>query len=544
MCAAFGLCLVGADLALVLALRRVLDKADPGQTGALALSVLFLAAVFAFKIFFTKKFTYQVAALSHDVWVGIQGRLFSHVIKMDLSETRKKDLGDFASRAFSDSQSVYPIFSSLIRIITRDLPTILILSIVLYHFNPLFLIVLAIIAPLFFLYQNIQSTRVEAVARKAASKRGELITRFIERVRALELIQVHGTSDRETNDYGNRLKDLNVLQKGIEALQSNVLTANEVFAAILIIGLLFVGRAQMAAGQITFGIFGMSFGIMMILYRPFQSLAGLYSVLKKNVASIDRINRMLDWETKFGDITGGDRPFALTRQATLKDINFSYDGRKILKGADLELKKGELTLLVGANGSGKSTLAYILAGIFSPDSGNVEFDGVPITNIIQQQTRRAIGYQGQDQVLFNDTIENNLRYGAGSIDTGTLEKAVERYGIADIIARLPEGLQTMAGQSGGLLSGGERQRICLARTLLHFDRLLILDEITSNVDPESEKRIYQTLNVLKSEGMTVLFISHRKGAVPFADAIVHLNEGRIEKIGKNRAEEIAGALNR
>jgi ATP-binding cassette, subfamily B, heavy metal transporter len=226
------------------------------------------------------------------------------------------------------------------------------------------------------------------------------------------------------------------------------------------------------------------------------------------------------------------KPLVITDgKVRFEDVYFSYDpARPILKGVDFEVPAGRMVAIVGPSGAGKSTISRLLFRFYEPSSGRVLIDGQDIRDVTQASLRRALGMVPQDTVLFNDTIEYNIRYGRPDATDEEIREAARMAQIDEFIRALPDGYQSMVGERGLKLSGGEKQRVAIARTILKGPPILMLDEATSALDSFTEKQIQSALDRV-AQNRTTLVIAHRLSTVIHADQILVLEAGRIVERG-------------
>ena len=215
---------------------------------------------------------------------------------------------------------------------------------------------------------------------------------------------------------------------------------------------------------------------------------------------------------------------------SLRDIDFSYRGRgPLIAGASLEIPYRQVTALVGPSGAGKTTIANMLCGLHRPKSGVVCLDAVSLWDYDVSLWRGMIGYVAQECILFNGTIYDNIVLDAEGIETADVQYAVVAAGLSDFLSTLPDGSATVVGESGLKMSGGQRQRIAIARAMGHRPQLLILDEATTNLDPETEQKLWATFKSL-SEDATIFAISHQKMVGTIADRMYELRDGTVRRI--------------
>jgi len=233
--------------------------------------------------------------------------------------------------------------------------------------------------------------------------------------------------------------------------------------------------------------------------------------------------------------TGTLQP-TLQKGITLQHIKFNYGQKTIFKDLTIEIPINSFTAVMGPSGVGKSTLLDLLCGLTEPQSGEVQIDGVSLHDINLRQWRHMIGYVSQDTILLHDTVMNNILVGEPALTADDAERALRQAGAWDFVSTLPEGLQTVVGERGGLLSGGQRQRIAIARALAHKPSFLILDEPTSALDPESEQTICETLQKL-SQNLTIIAVSHQPAVINAADRVFILSNGVAEPLSKGPSQQ-------
>jgi ATP-binding cassette subfamily C protein len=223
---------------------------------------------------------------------------------------------------------------------------------------------------------------------------------------------------------------------------------------------------------------------------------------------------------------GSGKAAHFERQLAFEGISYSHDGtRPILDGASLAIPARGLTLVVGPSGSGKTTLLDLIVGLREPDRGRILIDGTPLPELDLRSWRRQIGYVPQESVMVDESVAHNLTLG-DPIPEARIRAALQAADALSFVDAMPEGLQTRVGQNGSRLSGGQRQRLAIARALIHQPRLLILDEATSNLDPEAQDAIVETVAHLKTQ-MAVLAVAHQEKMVRVADQVLRLQDGRL-----------------
>ncbi len=232
----------------------------------------------------------------------------------------------------------------------------------------------------------------------------------------------------------------------------------------------------------------------------------------------------------------GELPPHFEEAIRLDRVRLGYGDRRVLDGFSLEIPAGQVCAVIGASGSGKTTAADLVCGLLRPDHGSVTVDGVPLDEIDLRAWRRTIGYVPQEIFLINASIRDNVTLGE-DIDDAAVEQALRRAGAWEFVSEMPEGIDTNVGERGSLLSGGQRQRLCIARALVHEPRLLILDEATTALDPETEAHIWDSIVALRGD-VTVLAISHQPLLRSVADRVYRVEGGKAHR--EEAAPQVSG----
>jgi ATP-binding cassette, subfamily C, bacterial len=251
------------------------------------------------------------------------------------------------------------------------------------------------------------------------------------------------------------------------------------------------------------------------LQRSYQSTAVSSEFYVALIDKIEEANSVRE-----GSI--GEKEVDLDSGIRFNDVNFSFGDKPVLRGISIEIPARKLTTLFGPSGSGKTTAVDLLLGLFDTDGGSITIDGQPISDLNIEKWRRKIGYVPQELFLFHDSIFHNLTLGDETYTRKDAKDALRQAGVWDVIAELPDGMDTIVGERGSRLSGGQRQRVSIARALIRRPRLLILDEPTTALDPTTELEICETLKQLGHE-VTIIAISHQSALADIADNLVRLS---------------------
>lgn len=270
----------------------------------------------------------------------------------------------------------------------------------------------------------------------------------------------------------------------------------------------------------------------MMMYDPIRKLNKVNLALQEAMAAGQRVARMMATPNDIQERPGARTIDTVREGIAYERVSFAYEDRPVLRNLDLPIRAGEIVAVVGPSGAGKSTLVNLLPRFFDPDSGRLTIDGIDIRDLTLQSLRSLIGIVTQDTVLFNDTIRNNIAYGRSDLPLERVREAAAAAYADEFIMQLPNGYETMIGESGVRLSGGQRQRLAIARALLKNAPILVLDEATSHLDSQSEALVQKALYNL-IQGRTTLVIAHRLSTITRADRIIVMDGGRIVEEGSH-----------
>jgi len=287
-------------------------------------------------------------------------------------------------------------------------------------------------------------------------------------------------------------------------------------------------------GTMTLGDLVLVNTMMLQLFIPLNFLGIIYRALKYSLADMDMMLKLLDTEREVKDIKDASDLVVSDAVVRFDNVSFNYNNdRKILSDVSFTIPQGHKVAVVGPSGAGKSTLARLLFRFYDVDSGSISIDRQNISHVTQNSLRDNIGIVPQDTVLFNHTIEHNIRYAGLDATREEIEQAAKHANIHDFISSLPDGYDTVVGERGLKLSGGEKQRIAIARVILKNPRILVFDEATSSLDSRSEQLILESLKEV-AEQHTTLVIAHRLSTIIDADNIIVLDKGSVVEQGSHQ----------
>lgn len=363
-------------------------------------------------------------------------------------------------------------------------------------------------------------------------------TKAIDSLLNYETVKYFGNEAHEAGRYDQALRGY---QEAAVRSQLSLSLLNVGQSLVINSGLvlvMYLAASAYLAGSITIGDFVLANTLLIQLFIPLNFLGFVYREIKQSLVDMEQMFSLLDKGQEVADSPDAG-PIELNGAAIeFTDVIFRYEERTILDGISFTVPAGKTVAVVGPSGAGKSTISRILFRFYDIASGAVTIDGQDIRAVTQQSLRAAIGIVPQDTVLFNDTIDYNIRYGRPDASDEEVLDAARHAQIEAFVNKLPDGYESMVGERGLKLSGGEKQRVAIARTILKDPAILLLDEATSALDTETERDIQSALAKI-SEGRTSLIIAHRLSTIIDADQILVLDDGKI--VERGRHEELLRA---
>ncbi|MHC4952313.1 MAG: ABC transporter ATP-binding protein [Planctomycetota bacterium] len=374
------------------------------------------------------------------------------------------------------------------------------------------------------------SARVRTAGRDEQKMVGRVANRLGEAIGGIELILSLGQSARWKSEFKSTNVELQSSQMRSQRTMAITVGGIGLILGIAIPAFLFVTGKALLEGEITAGQFAAIFAAIYLLQGPAQGIGNNAAYIARGLAAGDRAFRLLD-DPLVMEAPSDPLPLKnATGLVVAHDLHFRYGGEPVLRGISFTIPPRQLAVIVGDSGAGKSTLAKLVVRLYDPSEGDVQFDGVPIQKVTQPDLYTAVGYVSQDLFLFDETLAFNLRIARPEATEEEMWEALRTACLDDFIESLPDGLQTFVGERGARLSGGQRQRLALARAFLRHTPILVLDEATSAMDTDLERRILANL-VEAGEDRTIIAITHRLSLAQMADRVIVLKDGVMVEDG-------------
>ncbi|MCZ6500596.1 MAG: lipid A export permease/ATP-binding protein MsbA [Gammaproteobacteria bacterium] len=473
-------------------------------------------------------------------WIGRQAiknlrqQLFAHYLNMPTAFYDQSASGVLLSKMTFNIEQIANSTTDVVKTLVQDTLTILALLGLMFYYSPFLTLFMVMVTPLIAGLMRFLSHKFRSYSSRIQNSMGDVTRVADEAVDGHRVIKVFNGQEYEqkrfeaANEYNRRMN------MKLIAARTGSMPVIQLLAASGIAGVVYVAISDILTEPIEVGTFVSLLGAVLLLMAPLKRMTNVNAPLQQGIAAGHSIFEVLDQPL---EDSGGDVPLEKARgQLEFVDVTFKYQSshENILDHLSLTIDAGETLAIVGRSGSGKSTLVSLLPRFYDPDHGSVRMDGFDLRDYPLSDLRAQISLVSQDVVLFNDTIANNIAYGA--LEVATEEQIREAAGAAHVmefVEEMPAGFDTMVGDKGVLLSGGQRQRIAIARALLRNSPVLLLDEATSALDTESERKIQQALHGLM-QNRTTLVIAHRLSTVENADRILVLDKGRIVEIGSHK----------
>lgn len=462
---------------------------------------------------------------------GLRQELQARVLALPLRRLEESHSGALAARVMADSDQVrYLVGTGLVQLIAAMMTATLALGI-LFHIDASLTLWVLLVPGLVGLGAGRTFGRISTGFTGIIRRQAELTGRWGQVLAGIRVVKAFAAEREEairfTRESHRLLRESVAVLRQISLLSAgNTLAAGSLGVLLLVLG----GRA-VAAGDMSLGSYVMYVWLSGFLLAPVLHVAASSAELGKAVAAAGRIALLRELPTEAEEDRTRPRLRHLVGAVDLEEVSYGYSpGRLALRGVSFSAPAGSTTALVGPNGSGKSTLCRLLLGYDRPTAGRILVDRRDLSTLDRRTYRSRLGVVLQDDLLFDGTVADNIRYGRPWASPSDVEDAARLAHCDEFIARLPEGYSTLVGERGMRLSAGQRQRVAIARALLADPRILILDEATSNLDEESQEMIADALRLL-CQSRTTFVVAHRLSTVRRADHILVLDRGAIAHRG-------------
>jgi len=469
----------------------------------------------------------------------LQRDLYARLINQPLSFFHKERVGDLMSRAHNDVAAATGPLGEVLQSITVRLITLAAFLYLMFSTHVALTFIMLGLGAMTALAPNMLGWRVRRLQASAQTQIAVVTSVIQETLSSARLVKSFATESHELDRYWDRAMGHFEAQKRVMFLKLLLEHSGQIIIVITLATLLVAGGGFTSAGSISIAGFA---AFLFVARESSVLLAGIATSVVQVYAVLGASDRILDLLHQESSMVDGDTPKAtLNGRIELQDVSFDYGNGPVLKNINISINKGDFVAFVGPSGSGKSTLVDILLRLQDPTAGQVFMDGEDIRTFTLATYRRVFGTVSQETILFNDTVTNNIAYGASDASKEAIERAAKVAHADEFINRMPAQYDTFVGDRGARVSGGERQRLAIARALVSQPDVLVFDEATSSLDNRSERRVQQTIDELVGT-RTAVVVAHRLSTIAHADRIYVLDQGQVVESGTHADLQKADGL--
>jgi subfamily B ATP-binding cassette protein HlyB/CyaB len=529
-------------LALVtpLIFQVVIDKVLTHRSmTTLDVMVVALLGIAVFEVVLGAMRHYLFTYTTNRIDLELGQRLFRHLMRLPLAYFESRRGGDTVARV-RELENARAFMTGQALTSWLDLLFALVFLVVMFQYSGLLTAVVLAALPVFFAASWLMTPLLRSKLEDRFALGAENQTFLVETVTAMETLKSHAVENSWQGEWEKRLGGFvrAAFEAGHlgQATSQFTLLASKVLTALL----LYVGARQVIDGELSVGgliAFNMLAGRV---NAPILKLASLWQEFTAMKVSVKRLADIMDAVAEPAFRPGRSVPPAIAGRITFEHVSFRYSpgAREVLADLSVNIEAGEVVGITGLSGAGKTTLMRLVQRLYTPERGRVLIDGLDLNLLDTGWLRRQLGVVGQDTVLFDRSVRENIALGRPDLPMAAVMHAARLAGAHDFILEMPDGYDSLLGERGGRISGGQRARIAIARALAGDPRILLLDEATASLDYESERLVHDNLASIR-QGRTVLIVAHRLSTLRLADRVLVLGAGRLLESGSH--DELMGS---
>jgi len=504
---------------------------DNDKTYALLIPILIIIA------FSTKGISLYLArsitiVLGGRVKQQLQNELTSNILLSDTETLESKHTGKYLSHLTYDVGLVNSLSSTALLNAMKDTLTLISLLFVMFYQNWKLALFSLIMMPLSAFVARSLGKRIGKATTKGALASGKLTTSLTEILRGYKIIKIYQRENAEMEKAARAIEDMTNKDIKIGKIMIRATPVMEILLGFIIAAFIYLSGFLISKGEIGINNFFSFLAAMMLAYQPVRSLATLNMSVYQGAAALERIFHLMDRKNKIQNDKDAPELKIKNSEINFNNVSFKYQksNDRAIKNLNLTAKGGKVTALVGHSGAGKSTIINLIPRFYQPQNGEIFIDAQNIKNVSLNSLRNKIAIVSQDTILFDDSIENNIKFAKSNATDHEIKQACKLAAAEDFISNLPEQYKTLIGENGVRLSGGEKQRLSIARAILKNSPIILLDEATSSLDTESEEKVQSAIfNLTKNR--TTIVIAHRLSTIKKADQIIVIEKGNIVERG-------------
>ncbi len=513
------------------AVKKIFIDNDKTYAAIIPIAIIIVFAAKGTSLYFAR---YLVIVLGFRVIEKIQNQMAEHILLSDTQSLESKHSGKYISSFLYDVGQIQSLISTGFLSMMKDTLTLITLVGVMFYQNWKLTIFAMLMMPLAAFFAKSLGKRMGKATTESAISAANFTMLLTEVLKGSRIIKIYQREKVEKEKSQAAIKDITEKRIKIGEILIRATPIMETLTGIMIAGFIYYSGFLMAAGEIGINNFFSFLAAMMLSYQPIRSLATLNMSIYQGTAASERIFKMIDEKIQIKDQT--NLPDLKIKNANIKfeNVSFQYKSGKesAVKNINLNVDGGKITALVGHSGAGKSTIMNLIPRFYQQQNGKILIDSQDIREISLYSLRSKISLVSQDIVLFDDSVENNIKYAKLDASDKEIQDACELAAADEFIDALPQKYKTEIGENGVRLSGGQKQRLSIARAILKNSPIILLDEATSSLDAESEEKVQNAIfNLTKNK--TTLVIAHRLSTINKADTIIVMKNGNVVESGKH-----------
>ncbi|MGD9038504.1 MAG: ABC transporter ATP-binding protein, partial [Desulfobacteraceae bacterium] len=493
--------------------------------GVVLLAILLVAFALGYGEYYALEFTGQ------NIMQDIRLQLFRRIQTQAVSFFDRHPLGRLVTRVTNDVENLNEMFKSVVITVFKDIFILVGILVVLLYLNWRLALVSFVILPFIFGLTLLFSHLAREAFRELRAKVAKMNAFMQERLAGMKIIQLFAREDFQIQSFA-RINHENYLA-GMKQIRvfAVFMPVMELFSAFAVALIIWHGGGKVIGEQLTLGSLVAFISYIQMFFKPIRDISEKYNIMQSAMASTERILEFMDHREEIPEPEHPLSPPNVQGHLEFRRVSFAYhEGYPVLRDVSFEVNPGEVVAIVGVTGAGKTTVVNLIERFYDPDKGAIYLDGVDIRKWSKRELRSQIGLVMQDVFIFAGSLKENISLGRDEVSGEVMERALAQANADRFIQRLPNGLDQEIGEGGSTLSAGERQLLSFGRSLAYGPKLLILDEATSSVDPETERLIQEAISRI-TETRTTLVVAHRLSTIRKADRILVMHHGRIHEQG-------------
>ena len=475
--------------------------------------------------------SYLLELIGQKIMQDIRLELFEKMQSQALSFFDRHPVGLLVTRVTNDIENLNEMFKSVMITVFKDIFILTGILVVLLYLNWKLALVCFALLPFIFGLTLLFSSMAREAFRELRAKVAKLNAFLQEKITGMRIVQLFATEEFQKRSFAEINHENYVAGMKQIRVFAVFMPVMDLFSSFAVALLIWHGGGKVIGEQLSLGSLVAFIGYIQMFFRPIRDIAEKYNIMQSAMASTERIVEFLDHKEEIPEPEHPVKPERVLGHLQFDHVTFGYRKEvSVLRDVSFEVKPGEMVAIVGATGAGKSTVVNLIERFYDPLQGSVLLDGLDLRRWPKKELQRNIGLVMQDVFIFSGRLADNILLGEDQAAPDALERAITQANARSFIERLPKGVEQEIGEEGSNLSAGERQLLSFARALAYDPKVLILDEATSSVDPETERLIQEAILTMTRK-RTTLVVAHRLSTIRRADRILVMHHGRIREQG-------------